>query len=106
MPSFVYQARDSRGERTSGSREAASQQEALAALRGAGLFVTKLVAADSKEAREMFPEGLPAVAAPVPANGKASAVAAPPAETLPSKKWELRPIPQNGSAAEMETPAK
>jgi type II secretory pathway component PulF len=45
MPTFAYQARDAKGERTSGAQEATDQRAALEALRAAGLFVTKLEAA-------------------------------------------------------------
>lgn len=68
MPSFVYQARDASGERVAGTREAASQQDALQALREAGLFVTKLLPSDSKEARLLFPGGIPAAQSTPPVN--------------------------------------
>jgi type II secretory pathway component PulF len=51
MPTFAYQARDAKGERTSGAQEAADQRAALEALRAAGLFVTKLEVAKSGAAR-------------------------------------------------------
>lgn len=42
MPNFSYQARDSQGQRLSGSQEAPNRQAALEALREKGLFVTRL----------------------------------------------------------------
>jgi len=42
MPTFAYQARDSRGAQVEGTRDALDQREALSALREAGLFVTRL----------------------------------------------------------------
>jgi type II secretory pathway component PulF len=81
MPSFVYQARDSKGERVSGAREAASQQEALNLLRAAGLFVTKLAPATANEVE--------AAAAPTTINSEAPSVNGSSDATLPSHKWEL-----------------
>jgi type II secretory pathway component PulF len=51
MPIFAYQARDAKGERTSGAHEAADQRAALEALRAAGLFVTKLEITKNGSAR-------------------------------------------------------
>lgn len=49
MPIFSYQARDAKGERVSGSQEAADQRAALEALRASGLFITKLEATKNGE---------------------------------------------------------
>jgi type II secretory pathway component PulF len=51
MPTFAYQARDAKGERTTGAQEATDQRAALEALRAAGLFVTKLEVTKSGLAR-------------------------------------------------------
>jgi type IV pilus assembly protein PilC len=90
MPSFVYQARDASGARVSGAREASSQQDAMAALRESGLFITKLVPAESKEARALFPEGLPAAPSTPPPTNLPAANGAAVEAGLPARKWELK----------------
>lgn len=111
MPSFVYQARDSSGARVSGAREAASQQDAMTALREAGMFITKLLPAESKEARTLFPDGAPSTPA-IPNADEAEAQVT--AANLPSHKWELKTedsgpqrasTPTAKSIAPSETPA-
>ena len=51
MPTFAYHARNSAGERVSGTSEAPDQRAALEALRELGLFVTQLVPAGRNATR-------------------------------------------------------
>jgi type II secretory pathway component PulF len=90
MPRFVYQARDAHGERVSGARDAATQQDALQVLREAGLFVTKLLPANSKAAKELSLDTTPLDASTADAvKGSNTQDVA----TLPARKWELAAAP-------------
>ena len=92
MPTFTYQARDAKGERVSGSHEAADQRAALEALRATGLFVTKL---------EVLKNGAAAITSAPPSTPAASELASTLVEaSLPSKKWQMA-----ASENPVETPA-
>jgi type IV pilus assembly protein PilC len=101
MPRFVYQARDAQGARVSGARDAATSQEALQALREAGFFVTKLLPAQSKEAKELSLDTAPLDASTpgTTGNGSARDVA-----TLPARKWELAAVPEPPAPVKPSTP--
>ena len=83
MPTFAYQARDSRGAQVEGTRDALDQREALSALREAGLFVTRLSPVASSGVR--MPRQTPieysnasalSASAPAAANTEATSAAA------------------------------
>ena len=88
MPTFAFQARDSRGAQVEGTREATDQRAALLALREAGFAVTKLAPAP-----KVSKTSLPPQVVPLPAT---SAQAAAPQEVA-------RGVNPNGATANPQT---
>ncbi len=77
MPTFAFQARDSRGARIEGTRDAPDQNQALTALREAGFFVTKLAPLANSSGKSLvppqvvLPQVVPRAASPVASQVKA-----------------------------------
>ena len=91
MPIFTYQARDAKGERVSGSHEAADQRAALEALRATGLFVTKLEILKNGAARS------------TPTASESTST--PDEASLPSKKWQMAAASEVATEMPKEQPS-